>query len=506
MKTKIITCALFLSLTFTTAISCNNRSSSDVDSDFDGLPDNIDPDPHNNKYPFHLECNDKEEPKYKDDEVTVDYRPIVSDNPKYNYDTAKLASLLINDMPDFLSTYVPIITKNKYPASPSEIEKVVPLLAQIGGHNIEYKNCVDQYDVDAYDVVGVYMAHNTININGNKFQVFFSVIEPYPVRINLGWVSDLDIGDTKDIDNHPDWTNSAYHKGFEIAANRAIKIIDDYQNRYKNKDAKVFDFVTGHSRGAAIANIIGKKFTDLKRNVQAYCFATPNVVVEEDDSKLTKYTNIFNVVNEDDIVPLLPFDFWNFKRFGIEKKYRFSTAENILRFKEYFTHDYDYITPKGIKTIATDIQQYVNARDDTYSYSDIEEEDDAIYDSEIEARTNGIDAIKDSLKDLLTHDNVLANIQFDVKEETDEEWHVVWHVRPCLAFSLLDEFMQRLQHEESLGAILLHILKIGKMMNTAFSKIVGDIIPLIISGDFSVFGLVAPHIQPTSVLGVDLIK
>ena len=74
--------------------------------------------------------------------------------------------------------------------------------------------------------------------------------------------------------------------------------------------------VTGHSRGAAVANLLGVRLADRfgAENVFVYTFATPRTVRGE----RAAYDNIFNVINPADIVTYLPFPQWGFERYGVD--------------------------------------------------------------------------------------------------------------------------------------------------------------------------------------------
>ncbi len=79
--------------------------------------------------------------------------------------------------------------------------------------------------------------------------------------------------------------------------------------------------VTGHSRGGAVANLLGLLFnaeygTD---NVFCYTFASPNTRKKEYTIS-TDCRNIFNYIGSSDIVPLLPFSEWGYERVGVDVK------------------------------------------------------------------------------------------------------------------------------------------------------------------------------------------
>ncbi len=92
-------------------------------------------------------------------------------------------------------------------------------------------------------------------------------------------------------------------------------ILDTWGDTFAALNDPVF-MVTGHSRGAACANVLGALLTDLygEDNVWCYTFATPTTVRGE----YKQYNNIFNYINTCDIVPYLPLPQWGFERYGTD--------------------------------------------------------------------------------------------------------------------------------------------------------------------------------------------
>lgn len=66
--------------------------------------------------------------------------------------------------------------------------------------------------------------------------------------------------------------------------------------------------ITGHSLGAAIANLTANYLTQElgADNVYAYTFATPNTVNKANGEEPIKHNNIFNILNNNDAVPHFP--------------------------------------------------------------------------------------------------------------------------------------------------------------------------------------------------------
>lgn len=99
-----------------------------------------------------------------------------------------------------------------------------------------------------------------------------------------------------------------------------IAIDDYYQNHQElqkaDEEGNLIVLVTGHSLGAAAANLTGKslnegasEFCNLsKDNIYVYTFACPLACL-----KTTADDNIFNIVNMDDVIPFVP---PGYKRYG----------------------------------------------------------------------------------------------------------------------------------------------------------------------------------------------
>lgn len=115
------------------------------------------------------------------------------------------------------------------------------------------------------------------------------------------------------------------HKNFKQAKDSLKPYIDNeykYLKHQKNYD-KVNLIITGHSRGAAVANLYAKDATDYNdtpyfNSVIAYTFAAPNV--EKYNSDMESYDNIYNFCIKEDLVPTVPLtnptQGWNYWKYG----------------------------------------------------------------------------------------------------------------------------------------------------------------------------------------------
>lgn len=143
------------------------------------------------------------------------------------------------------------------------------------------------------------------------------------------WVSNTEITGTE-------YNSSKYtHYGFENGEKSIMDSVKNYYNSYNDKFKNINLIITGHSRGAAVANLYAKDATDVmngKSNsdsiphfdkVTAYTFACPNVEKVTDNNtvdKMRSYNNIYNFWFESDIVPTVPLtspaDGWNYWKYG----------------------------------------------------------------------------------------------------------------------------------------------------------------------------------------------
>ena len=133
---------------------------------------------------------------------------------------------------------------------------------------------------------------------------------------NYEWISNFNLG-TDDT-----------HEGFSIAEKRLYKAVKKYLKKYGIKK-KVKFWVTGHSRGAAVGNLLAKRLTDSygAKNVFAYTFATPRVSTLASEKCEKKYKNIRNYINSGDFVTDVPPAEWGYNRYG--KDIVFSDTEKM---------------------------------------------------------------------------------------------------------------------------------------------------------------------------------
>ena len=107
------------------------------------------------------------------------------------------------------------------------------------------------------------------------------------------------------------------HAGFGKASDLVIKNIKTYMKSHNLMYGNTDVFITGHSRGAAVANLTAAKLTDADEfaSIEAYTFACPNTTTAE-NALNSKYDNILNIVNPQDFICYIPLSVWGYKRYG----------------------------------------------------------------------------------------------------------------------------------------------------------------------------------------------
>ncbi len=188
------------------------------------------------------------------------------------------------------------------------------------------------------ETIGVIMAKKTVLDEGKPYTLVSVVIRGGGYYSE--WANNFLVGGADE--------NNGDHKGFSDSRDRALGFITDYIERNVEGDMKIW--ITGFSRGGAVAGLLGAWFNDNRAelpalgatlrhdDIFAYTFEAPGSV---DKKNLVgkKYDNIFNFVSENDYVPRLPFSGhpeqgWNFERPGVRKSYPNIDKSNIKEFEQ----------------------------------------------------------------------------------------------------------------------------------------------------------------------------
>lgn len=131
------------------------------------------------------------------------------------------------------------------------------------------------------------------------------------------------------------------HYGFLSAME---KIYNEVKPLLAGSNKKVL--ITGHSRGAAVANLLSERLMNSsvvnQNNLFAYTFATPNVTKTPN-----KRNNIFNFANNDDFVTLVPLAKWQYQKHGITRVFDVRLQTNL---SDPMKTTYSILTEKNFKT------------------------------------------------------------------------------------------------------------------------------------------------------------
>lgn len=243
----------------------------------------------------------------------VDYRTFFpkKNNRKYHEDLSKLG--ILYSMLAYGDGSIKLYGERKF--------LIEETMQKFGLKDIRVYSLANSYRDD--DITKAIVGHRLVTHKGETKDIVVVVIRGTNGTIQE-WSSNFDVGaDTADYwdRDNPDWKNKKHHKGFDVAANRLDKHLQQYINQL-GTDHQIVTYFTGHSRAAAVANILGKRYEN-KSNIKSftYTFATPNTTT----GKATAST-VYNIVNKDDLVPCLPLSKWGFKRYG--KTYAVSIKDN----------------------------------------------------------------------------------------------------------------------------------------------------------------------------------
>ena len=325
-----------------------------TDTDYDGRNNTIDASPNDNNYTATLSTG------YANSQVSykMDYRWFFQSNTTYKKDLSVVSSLLSSAIYSGTSMNIYDTSKTNNLNSSS----ISSIMGFHGLTNVQvYKLSTDYSDNDLSEVA---IGYRPVTYNGVTKNVVAVIVRGTNGTIQE-WSSNFEVGDTTKFSSFPDWTKSTNHKGFDVSANRIITKLNSYLSAKGISSASNVFWVTGHSRGAAIANIIGAKLTDSGKTNYTYTFAAPNTTTA---SNAANYTSIFNILNEDDFVPYLPMAKWGYKRYG--KVANVSIAKNYETAWESLLGKFDYNPDTfGMQDTITKIGAIANNGNHCYKYT-----------------------------------------------------------------------------------------------------------------------------------------
>jgi hypothetical protein len=306
---------------------------------------------------------------FKSDEIfdfTVDYRLFFNDNTKYNRNLSVLGSVYST------LAYDINLTLNNGTNKEGNGEDI---FKAYGLNDVEKIN-IDENEKNGDDLSRLIIGHRNVDYNNEKKEIIVIAIQGTDGSLQQ-WSSNFDVGANVDVypdKMNPDWKNKNNHKGFDVASNRLLELISKYEEEYKiDKDGRVY-YIVGHSRGGAIANIIGAAFeNELGCKTFVYTFAAPNTTTS---TNIASYKTIFNIVNEDDFVIKVPFTEWGFGKYGTNKP-EIVSQSFYVNLHEVFPISYYYFNwiyvndaVRELKQISINREELYAGLDDSANYED----------------------------------------------------------------------------------------------------------------------------------------
>jgi hypothetical protein len=309
------------------------------DTDFDGIPDQYDNAPYNNVFTGKLKSGHDDVTSVS---FTVDYRSFFTDNTTYQpglatYSVMGAALAYFDVSSAYDNAYLTLDAEQTWQngtISASKKLNGVEVMQLFGFEDVvDYKLGSNGYHDD--DLCEAIFGHRTVTYNGQTKVVVAIWVRGTDAVSEEEWSSNFHMGrlngffDPYDSvsgkdprQSNDDWTRKTNHRGFDVCATR---ILNYYKNTYyptcvkpvldANPTYTLTHWLTGHSRGAAVGNLIASYLIDEGRHVFAYTFASPNNTANTEASA-AKYDCIFNLVNSNDFVPMLPMVEWGFTRYG----------------------------------------------------------------------------------------------------------------------------------------------------------------------------------------------
>ena len=174
--------------------------------------------------------------------------------------------------------------------------------------------------------IGCAIGRKTITVDGEKIPLIAVAVRSSGYKAE--WASNASVGRSGD------------HDGFDLSAGKVKDYLIDYISSNKIQgDIKIW--ITGYSRGAAVATQAAAKLDDLsgfaypddasesgysrvdfdKKDIYAYGFATPAGAEKSSKPHSSDYSNVFSIIEYNDPVPLVAPEKWKFDRYGTTKMF-----------------------------------------------------------------------------------------------------------------------------------------------------------------------------------------
>ncbi len=186
----------------------------------------------------------------------------------------------------------------------------IDLIGKCGFENID-ANYYTTHEPTS-DSIGVSMAEKELVVDGKNYTLLAVGIRGH--GYGNEWASDFTLGYSGD------------HQGFAESRDLTLEYMKEYIAKY-NITGPIKIWITGYSRSAATANMVGGKIDqgfdfgngvlfDLD-DLYCYTFEAPQGTADK-NCRDSVYWNIHNIVNANDLVPVVSLSKWGHSRFGVD--------------------------------------------------------------------------------------------------------------------------------------------------------------------------------------------
>lgn len=215
----------------------------------------------------------------------------------------------------------------------------VSLAEQCGFENIQSNKWM--FQPAETDSIGINCASKTIRDNGGSYTLIAVGVRGNNYHAEWGGNVRLDA--------------TGEHKGFALGRDQAL----DYLRSYiadTGISGRVKIWIAGYSRSAAVANMVsgaldngyslGEGVSLSPHDLYCYCYEPP-MGTTKNQVQGRLYDNIQNIVNANDLVTYVPFDSWDFARYGVDHVVPTKGDDNYLNYKAKMLREFYQIPNNG---------------------------------------------------------------------------------------------------------------------------------------------------------------
>lgn len=215
----------------------------------------------------------------------------------------------------------------------------VSMAKQCGFENIQSNKWM--FQPAETDSIGINCASKTIRDNGGSYTLIAVGVRGNNYHAEWGGNVRLDA--------------TGEHKGFALGRDQVL----DYLRGYiadTGISGRVKIWIAGYSRSAAVVNMVsgaldngyslGEGVSLSPHDLYCYCYEPP-MGTTKNQVQGRLYDNIQNIVNANDVVTYVPFDSWDFARYGVDHVVPTKGDDNYLNYKAKMLREFYQIPNNG---------------------------------------------------------------------------------------------------------------------------------------------------------------